>query len=364
MKPKVWHLSSNRWNSAITEYALRTAQALAQLGWGSALSARPGSACEERAKGFAVAGPSFRFALSDIFALRKYARQHRPDLIITYGGPETFLARFLGVPVVRFRGQDRDLSQPLSRFDLWLSLGFCRAILTPAEVVAARFRVLLPQQAVHAVALGLDSERFHARPRTPSPGPRLLIVGRLDPIKGHEKFFMLFKALLTEWDRPQPPPYLEIIGQSANLSAATLRLMARAVGLSEGVDWGLIDARVPNLPERMAGATLGVIPSLGSEVICRVAEEFLLSGTPILATAVGSLAECLPEPGFGALLLGDGNDVSLLKHWVGQAYDEPQAVREERARRAACYFSLQKMAKNLSQVLEPLLSKDSPQPKK
>lgn len=352
MKPTVWHLCSNRWNSAITEYALRSAQALQKQGWKSELSALPSSHCERRAKEYLVSGPSFRFAFSDLIALRAYAKTLKPSIIVTYGGPETFLARFLGVPVVRFRGQDSDLSKPLSKFGLRLNIGFCQGILTPAQVLADRFRAVMPDKKIAAITLGLDSDVFHARPRKETSHPRLLLVGRLDPIKGHEKFLELFSQLLKAWDLSLPRPFLEIIGQSANLSSASLRGKASALGLEEGVDWGILEARVPNLPERMSKATLGIIPSLGSEVICRVTEEFLLSGTPVLLANVGSLSECLVDESFGALFQNSAQDVQVMRNWIARAFVEDQKTRDARAERAASSFSLEKMGRDLEDFLQ------------
>ena len=355
MKPIVWHLCSNRWNSAITEYALRSAQALQKQGWQSKLSGLPASPCEQRAKEYHVAGASFGFKFSELFALRAYAKSLKPSVIITYGGPETFLARFLGVPVVRFRGQDSDLVQPLSKFDLSLNLGFCRAILTPAQVLADRFKVVLPNKTIVSIPLGLDTAIFHSRIRKEAARPRLVLVGRLDPIKGHEKFFELFCKVLKAWDRQHPRPFFEIIGQSSNIGSSALRGHAKSLGLKEGVDWGIVEARVSNLPERLANATLGVVPSLGSEVICRVTEEFLLSGTPVLVSNVGSLSECLIDEGFGNLFQDNDHDVQVLKNWIVRAFDEDQRTRDERAKRAASHFSLEKMGSQLVNFLFPLI---------
>jgi len=259
------------------------------------------------------------------------------------------------VPVVRFRGQDQDLSEPLSRWDLRLNIGYCAGILTPAQVVRDAFQAVLPGKAIASVPLGLDAAVFYARPRKPLPVPRVLLVGRLDPIKGHERFFKVFKALLDAWHLPIPKPYLEVIGQSSNILAADLRASAKALGLNEGIDWGLVAERVPNLPERMANATLGVIPSLGSEVICRVAEEFLLSGTPIAVAPVGSLSETLCEEDFGAVLGDPEDDLVTLRRLLFQAFQESQATREARARAAARVFSLEAMGRDLSTFLASLL---------
>lgn len=341
----VWHLCSNRWNSAITEYALRSAQALKLIGWHSEISALPSSHCARRAQEYGVDGPSFRFRVTDIFRVRAYAQRLNPTVILTYGGPETFLARFLGIPVVRFRGQDRDLTEPLSAFSLRWNLGFCQAILTPAERVRDRFRSLLPHKAVEAILLGLDSRIFHAR-KGVAPRPTLLIVGRLDPIKGHAPFLAMFSQLLRDLPREDPQPFLEIIGQSSNMSAAALHQTACDLGLVRGQDYEIIDERVRDLPERMARVHLGIVPSLGSEVIGRVTEEFLLSGIPVLIAPVGTLPECLAHDSFGAIL-----SLETLKEWLAQVRHESFEDRLRRSEKARAHFSLESMGESLAAFL-------------
>lgn len=348
MNKVVWHLCSNRWNSAITEYALRSAQALQKRGWHSELSALPASHCERRAKEYGVSGPGFRFKLGEIFELRRYARQLKPALIITYGGPETFLARFLGVPVIRFRGQDSDLTDKLSAFELRLNLGYCRGILTPAKIVQERFQKALPKKKVESVTLGLDASQFFPMPIV-RKRPTLLIVGRLDPVKGHKGFLEVFKGLLET--HPLPSPFLQIIGQRSNLTPEELNAQAANLGLKKDEDYEIIDERVTDLPERMARAALGIVPSLGSEVIGRVTEEFLLAGTPVLLAPVGSLKECLIEEDFGDALTPESLNV-----WLKRASKESFDDRLDRSERAQLYFSLEAMGQNLEKALENILS--------
>lgn len=349
----VWHLCSNRWNSAITEYALSCTQALKLSGWTSILSPLEGSPGALRAKKSDIAGPSFRFRFSDLPRLRSSARSIRPDLIISYGGPETFLSRFLpDVPHVRFRGQDSDISERLPPLATRWNLNHCAAVLTPAEIVAERFRQVLPRTPVIPVTLGLDAGRFCLRPEiSKAERPTLLIVGRLDPIKGHNAFFSIFQRFLKQARGPQP--FLELVGQESNISLESLRRNAEALGLKEGRDWAISTERVMDLPARMNRAHLGVVSSLGSEVICRVAEEFLLSGTPILVSGVGSLEECLVEESFGASYRGQGDDAisSILASWLERSEREGLAEREKRAASARRYFSLEAMGAALQKSL-------------
>ncbi|RYZ75205.1 MAG: hypothetical protein EOP04_33625, partial [Proteobacteria bacterium] len=219
MKRVAWILCSNRWNSAITEYALRTAQALEVRGWQARISALPNSHCERRAKGYGVAEQSshFKFRLSTILALNTIRKTLKPDIILTFGGPETFISRFLQTPVVRFRGQDKDLTHPVSTLEAKLNLNFCKGLLTPAKIIQEKFAVALPQKPIASILLGLDSKTFHYQTRT-EPRPTLLIVGRLDPIKGHREFFKTFQNLIQSWPSSRPRPFLKIIGQRSNVS--------------------------------------------------------------------------------------------------------------------------------------------------
>lgn len=349
----VWHLCSNRWNSAITEYALSCTQALKQCGWNSLLSALDGSPGALRAKKSGVAGPNFSFRFSEVLHLRRTAQTIKPDLIISYGGPETFLGRFLpDIPQVRFRGQDSDITEELSALGTRLNMNHCRAILTPSEAVAEKFRRVLPQKSILPITLGLDASRFCYRPEiSKAERPTLLIVGRLDPIKGHAALFSLFKALLDR--APGPKPFLELIGQESNISLSDLRSKAQTLGLEEGRDWSISAERVMDLPARMNHAHMGVISSLGSEVICRVAEEFLLCGTPIIVSGVGSLEECLTQENFGASYrdLDSNQTLQLFEAWLQRTAQEGLAARQQRANEARQYFSLEAMGKALQKNL-------------
>ncbi len=351
MKRVVWILCSNRWNSAITEYALRTAQALEIQGWQAQITALPNSHCERRAKDYGVAGQSsdFKFKRKTLLSLNSIRKTLKPDIILTFGGPETFISRFLKTPVIRFRGQDKDLTHSIHAFETKLNLNFCQGLLTPAKVVQEKFAIALPQKPIASILLGLDTKIFHYLPRVESR-PTLLIVGRLDPIKGHQEFFKMFQTLTQSWPKSRPKPFLKIIGQKSNVSPEDLHETAARLGLQKSSDYEILDQRVSDLPAQMANATLGIIPSLGSEVIGRVTEEFLLCGTPVLIAPVGSLKECLVTEQMGDIL----NEESL-KVWLEKSLDESNEDRKNRAQIAQKYFSLQAMGLQLNGFLEEIL---------
>jgi glycosyltransferase involved in cell wall biosynthesis len=205
---------------------------------------------------------------------------------------------------------------------------------------------------VNAVTLGLDTTRFHPPASEVASNERheLLIFGRFDPIKGHESFFRLYaRALPLLGPRA---PRLHVAGEPANISAIQLIRAAEAAGLTDGKDFRLSAGRIPEVAQLMGQAIAGVIPSLGSELICRVAEEFLLCGTPIAVSGVGSLGEML-FPGAGLNLEGASDEAAAeaLSAFIDSARHEDTASRNTRATRAKDLFSLETMGRSLDDLI-------------
>lgn len=353
---RTWHVISNRWNSAVTEYALSCAQACRQLGWQSVISPLKGSPCERRAREAQLETRAFKgFGPAALAKFLLTFRSVSPTHIFVYGGQETTLALCLpaGPRVIRFRGQDQDMKRLPSPLARKVAESRLDALLFPNEALAERFRpgASIPTA---AVTLGCDANRFQARGLWKDQASHeILCVGRFDPVKGHQRLFHIFSLAKNIAEQSM---MLRIIGEPANISVQELRAMAAAKGLVESKDYVLQNERVPNLAHFMERAAVGVIPSLDSEVICRVGEEFLLCGTPLCVSGAGALDELL-FAGAGLSYAGkeDHDAAGLLALVFDRSIQESAETRKARALQARQRFSLEAMATSLSAYLSQLV---------
>lgn len=156
-----------------------------------------------------------------------------------------------------------------------------------------------------------------AGPEPPSlpAAPRLAIVGRLIPIKGHT---VLLDAIARARER-LPGLTLEIAGEGP-LGPELERTAAR-LGLAEVVTFlGRVAPAAPVL-ER---AEIVVVPSFG-EGFGMVALEAMERGRPVIASAVGGLPEIVDDGSTGRLV-PPGDTAALAEAIVGLAGDPALAA--------------------------------------
>lgn len=348
---RVWHLLSNRWNSAITEYALSAARALKNAGHTTLFSPLTDSPAATRAERYFECESFKSFGVSEVPRLLALANEYRPDVVFTYGGPETFLAAFLkrarDLRPIRFRGQDLDSAGFATGFKQRLSHKLVEMVLTPSEKLAAAVRGLDPAAKVVCVPLGIDTELYRPVIAAAPDRPEVVILGRLDPVKGHHVALKIFARILKDW-KAGTPPRLRIVGEPANLSRTHLEDWVKAEGLALGSDVVLTLERVQDVPMLLSRSAVGWVPSLGSEVICRVAEEFLACGTPVAVSGVGSLAEVLFD-GAGICYEGktEGEAAEVIGRLVAESAREELAAKVARAAAAKARYSLEAMGERL-----------------
>ena len=350
---RIWHLLSNPWNSAITEYALSSAQALSLSGFQNFFTALSGSPAEKRATAlnletFSIDGFTPRY----YFKLKTLAKHLMPDYIFVYGGKETAFTRLLGHPrVIRFRGDARDVNFKPEGLYYNLTQKHLAGLFFPCNLIASSFSSSnLPKK---VIPLGLDPEKFKIFPsNTEKNRLNIHLIARFDPIKGHKKFFKLFSILLKEWNQKQKP-FLNIMGQEEGITTKEMCLFADSYGLMKGRDYQITPYRVDNIQNVMSQSDLIVIPSEGSEVICRVAEESLMCGSPVLVSGAGALDEVLKEKIFGASYKGfeEKESTELLLNTLESSSKETNTEKTNRSKLAQEIFSLKKMGENFKNFL-------------
>ena len=348
---KIWLLSSNRWNSAVTEYALSSARALQMRGHDILFTPLAGSAAERRASDLGLpVRPLKHFSVGKVIAHQRIDRAFKPKVILTFGGPETFLARFCKKPTIRVRGIDIDSQVWLAEARHKVSNSHVNAIVTPSRVLAEKVRTLAGSKQVVPVVLGCDTKKFQRSvAQYPKKPPNALIFGRFDPVKGHEQFLAVWRLVRAQ----QPNATLRIVGEPANVSVEQIEKWVLREGLRIGQDVEIVSVRVQDVADLLSSASIGVVPSIGSEIIGRVAEEFLLCGTPVLVSGVGSLEEVIFDPTAGASWRGlsDQDIAEKIIEWLRRSDLESEADKQNRARCAAELFSLETMGISLEKLI-------------
>jgi D-inositol-3-phosphate glycosyltransferase len=189
---------------------------------------------------------------------------------------------------------------------------------TPAERADLAWYCGADLSRVRVIPCGVDVDLFRpgeqaaARARLGlGPGPILLFVGRLTPIKGLETLLRALARLVSE---PRAPGglRLRIVGgdrdERPDGERARLRRLAAESGVRASVDFHGPQAQSA-LPDYYRAADLCLIPSR-HESFGMVALEAMASGLPVIASRVGGLRFTVRD-GTTGLLVPEGDDAAL-----------------------------------------------------
>ncbi len=111
-------------------------------------------------------------------------------------------------------------------------------------------------------------------------------AGRLDAVKGVEHFLRSHTSL-----KNREKFHFIISGEDINLSAEHLKGIANELGIKNIS----IIGKSNEVREILSITDIGVIPSVGSEAICRIALEMLSFGIPIIGSNINSIPEVISE---------------------------------------------------------------------
>ncbi|MCS5715865.1 glycosyltransferase [Herbiconiux sp. CPCC 205716] len=162
--------------------------------------------------------------------------------------------------------------------------------LSAAERAAVLDAYALPGERVRVLAPGVDTSLFQHAAATSAPRPTLLVLARVQPLKGID---LAVEALaLLGPERPR----LVIAGGTSpghDEYAEALRRRVHELGLDDDVSFLPAQTRVQTAA-LLREAALLIVPSF-SETFGLVALEAAASGTPVVTTGAGGLAESVPD---------------------------------------------------------------------
>ena len=324
--------SNVHWWNAEAAYAAKTAQLLEQAGHTVFVLTCPGSLNSENLskRGLSLveninlnSSNPVQLYLS-YQKLKKFLLEEQIDLINPHrseGFPLfVFAARALRsirpektIPIVRTRGTTRPLRDHL--LNRKMQTDWTDYHITAGEIVSQRLLSAVPQigNKVKTIYFPAECSELPLKPEKdfrrefeiPENSRVLAVVGRIRPVKGQRVLLQGISELLSEFpDLVLLMPYRDTSENEPEMTA--LRTAINQLDLKDHVR--LIPER-EDILQIMEFADLGIVSSVDSEVICRVAMEFFSVATPVVAFPTG----CLPE------IIRHGQNGMLAKNKTSEA---------------------------------------------
>lgn len=186
------------------------------------------------------------------------------------------------------------------------------------------------------------------------PSPRIGIIARLSPNKGHRT---LIEAAAIVRREIASASFL-VVGKEEEVSISELQDYARRQGVEDAFTFaGLLDDPRPAI----AACDLGVVASLDSEVISRAAQEFFALGIPVVASSVNVLPEMIDD-GVNGFLVPPGNSAELAERIIRLIRSESlrKKMGQEAAAQARNRHNLNVFGLETEQFIDDVLKGETP----
>jgi len=280
-------------------------------------------------EGLDVTGASLKGAaiLTGFIPFSKLVHRFEPDIICTTraDGQTAASLLFPRKPLIRIRCDirpprggriwnlvDRRTDLVVFPSDFMLRRGYARGRTGPVAVIP------------HPV----DTDRY--RPSTPgAPLPRrLLSIGRLSPVKGHRTLIRALALL--------PGVNATIAGPPSQQLPEDLMSYASKLGVADRLT--LTGTKV-DVMQLIKKGGVGLVTSLGSEVVSRAGMEMMSAGMPLLAAATNGLLDLVTDGDTG-FLHSPGNAKQLAAQ-AAYLLDNPEVA--DRLSRNARRFCVERL---------------------
>jgi glycosyltransferase involved in cell wall biosynthesis len=297
---------SVRWWNANAYYAISLAEALSKLGHKVYVAGDPEYPPTIRAQSAGLQTIEIKFAsfnpfilLLNWYKLYKFVKDKKIEIINAHRSEDhllsAFISRRLKIPLVRTLG---DVRSPKDNFiNRWLHFQATDFHISSSESNLTRYISTWPgfQPKSEVLPGGINSaeiykieekskllEKFGLPTNTTVVG----IIARLSPVKDHATFIMSASLIYEDL----PDAIFLISGLEVEIFRKELKSFAESLNLNSNVYF--LDRHEP-VNEILSVIDVGVIASKGSEVISRVAMEYLAMGIPVVTTDINVLPEII-----------------------------------------------------------------------
>jgi glycosyltransferase involved in cell wall biosynthesis len=369
---RIVQLINVRWWNACADYAIGLSLGLHRRGHRVIVAGHRDSPPLTRAQQLGLpihitslgrGGPRGWYAdLNDLLSLIRREKiqllnAHRAEGHLFSGLASLRLGRRLAV--IRTRG---DIRPPKGHpLNLWLHSRLTDALVLPGEALRDPVLERLGQRLrrIEIIPPGVDANHFrsHLDPSTArrrlgwsSPNEPLVgVVARLSPVKGLDIFLRAAAQVL----RSVPGTSFALVGGPAQLKVADLRTMTRRLGIDRRVR---LTGWVQDTGPYMEAFDVAVVPSVGSEAICRVALEYMSMSRPVVGTEVNAIPETVVH-GQTGLLVPPGDPQALAEAIVILLKDPHRAHSMGQAgrRRVERFYTLEHLARRTEHLYQQVL---------
>ena len=242
--------------------------------------------------------------------IRRLVREFSPHIVNCHRGEGFVLWALLKeasaenpFALIRTRGDQRP---PRGGFaNRYLHADAADAVIATSSSIAENVRSILhvPPAKVHTIYGGVDTAKFYPDPESRAQMRASMglgdchtaigLVGRFDAVKGQKELIASFARLRKMLGEKAAGTRLVLAGfATSSTSVEAVKGWAEEAGIGDAV---IYPGRCDDARALMNALDLGVVASLGSETIARVALEIMACGVPLIGTRVGVMPDLLTD---------------------------------------------------------------------
>jgi glycosyltransferase involved in cell wall biosynthesis len=176
------------------------------------------------------------------------------------------------------------------------------------------------------------------------------IIARLSPVKGHEYFLNMAKTVV---EREKSCCFV-VSGEDAQITLDELRDRAAELGIAGNV---VFLEKMPDPRMVMTDLDIGIVTSRDSEVVCRVAAEYMALRKPVIATGINVLPEMIAHGETGYICCAANPDEMAEKVlYLARNPGKIEKMGENGYRRAKAMFDTGEMVDRTLSIYEKYTS--------